>query len=136
MCVCSGQRGTRAAAGVLGGGGLAGRKGVGVAAVDGEVDSWWSAVAGCCTGGKQVRELNKNTCIVCSKTGPNQNRLFYYNYSCTLFTLSSIICCEPYIVLCVVFRLLRLPSTCIFVKFYASILKFFVCLCPGRFRSS
>jgi hypothetical protein len=88
MCGCSGQHGVWVAAGaVAGGGGLAGRKGVGVAAVGGEIDSRWSAVAGCYTGEKQVRELNKNTCIVCIKTGPNKNRLFYNFYLCSFHSI-------------------------------------------------
>ncbi len=101
-----------------GGGGLAGRKGVGVAAVDGEVDSRWSAVAGCYTGEKQVRELNKNTCIVCSKTGPNKNHLSYYFYLCVLFTLFNRAYCAFYCLFYLICRFLNFfLSMCIFFRF-------------------
>jgi hypothetical protein len=119
-----------------GGGGLAGGKGGGVAAGGREVDSRWSAVAGCYTGEKQVRELNKNTCIVCIKTGPNKNRLFYYIYLCVFFTLFNYTRCAFYCLLCLICRFMNFFSTCIFVNCHASVLQFFACLCPGRYSSS
>ncbi len=100
-----------------GGGGRAGRKGVGVAAVSREVDSRLSAVAGCCTGEKQVRELNKNTCIVCIKTGPNKNRLFFYFLLCVLCTLFNCAYCAFFCLIYLIFsRLNCYFFICIYIR--------------------
>lgn len=103
-----------------GGGGRAGRKGVGVAAGGREVDSRWSAVAGCYTGERQVRELKKNTCIVCFKTGPNKNRLFYYFYLCVIVSLLNSIYFDLY---CLITLTCRLLNSFIFVCIFARIVR-------------